>query len=425
MEVKEDVIRDALIHQERDKEEYLKQEYVERDFTMPKSKLAKVIMGPRRAGKTFFLIHYLNNITHGKFGYINFDDEVLSKVDNFNVLIDTYNKVQKHKTILLDEVQNLEKWELLVNKLLRKGYDVYITGSNSKILSKELATLLTGRHISRILLTFSFKEFLLAKHKKIDKLTKTEILLLLKEYMETGGYPEIVINNEPFKEYISSLFSSILFNDIVKRYNVRDVMGLESLAVFLLTNIGAIMSYNNLTKYLKTLSINTVKNYVMYLEQAFVIGKLDKYSKKTKFVFSTPFKIYAVDLSFHNLKTTSLSHDESKKMENLVYTHLLRKFQFHELFYYKTKEGYEVDFLIKEGNKIKELIQVSYANSYEEIKEREIRALLHAKEDLNLREDVPLTVITWDYEDEKEVEWWRKKGRIRFIPLWKWLLEKV
>ncbi len=170
-------------------------------------------------------------------------------------------------------------------------------------------------------------------------------------------------------------------------------------------------------------NIYVISSYLYEIEDTFSIFLLSPYSSKIHLKESWPKKAYVIDNGISSL--FEITENIGKKMENTVFLELKRKENIHplqEIYYYKTKEGYEVDFLIKEGMQIKELIQVTYANSYEEIPEREIRALLHAKEDLKLGDDVPLTVITWDYEDTRDIEWWRKKGRIRFIPLWKWLL---
>ena len=192
----------------------------------------------------------------------------------------------------------------------------------------------------------------------------------------------------------------------------------------MISTVTSHISFSKLKRLFKLKSEHTVKNYLTYLEEAYLLFFIPRFSFKPKEIETAERKIYSVDNGFITHVSYVDREEIGEKMENAVAVELLRRSRFldTEIFYYKTKDGYEIDFLIKEGNKIKELIQVSYANSYEEIKEREIRALLHAKEDLNLDENTRLTVITWDYEDEKQVKWWRKEGRIRFIPLWKWLL---
>jgi predicted AAA+ superfamily ATPase len=158
------------------------------------------------------------------------------------------------------------------------------------------------------------------------------------------------------------------------------------------------------------------------LQEGFFVIPLYKFSKSYK-EKEINMKVYIFNIGF--VRALLNKEEIGKKMENTVFLHLKRQENnspLQEIYYYKTNEGYEVDFLIKEKNQIKELINVTYANSYDEINKREIRALLHAKEELKLSDNIPLTIITWDYEDEKEISWFGKKGRIRFIPLWKWLL---
>ena len=189
-----------------------------------KNTLIKVIIGPRRAGKSVFALDILRGFD---FAYLNFDDERLTEVSDYDDIIKAIRQVYGDtKYILFDEVQNLRNWELFVNRLNRNGFNIVITGSNSRLLSKELATHLTGRFFQFQILPFSFAEFLKAKGFIVDEaleLKERQGLLLrhLSDYLTSGGYPKVVVNGLEYGSYISTLFESILFKDIVKRYNIR------------------------------------------------------------------------------------------------------------------------------------------------------------------------------------------------------------
>jgi len=223
------MMKNALIGQKAERDALLKGNYVPREGVLSaKAALAntliKVIMGPRRAGKSIFAIQMLKGVD---FAYVNFDDERLADTDDFDELLKSIIEVYGETGYLLfDEIQNVKGWELFVNRLHRRGKNLIVTGSNSKLLSRELATHLTGRYIPFQVLPFSFPEFLLARNFDLDdtlNLKERQGLLLrnLSDYLSTGGYPEVVTGNLDGKHYLATLFDSILFKDIVKRYNVR------------------------------------------------------------------------------------------------------------------------------------------------------------------------------------------------------------
>ena len=249
----------SLILQKRELEKRFNEKYISRESKIKglESDLIKIIMGPRRAGKSFFSIHYLRN---SNFGYINFDDEKLINLNNYDELISAINLVYNNPKILLfDEIQNLENWELFVNRLQRQGYNLIITGSNSKLLSKELATHLTGRHFQIYIFPFSFKEYIKLDNKE---LTTLEIKEKLTNFLIVGGYPEPYIKNLDYVEYLRTLFNSIIYKDIIKRYSIRATNEIDDLALFLLSNITKEYSYLSLTKNIKIKSSHTVKKYI-------------------------------------------------------------------------------------------------------------------------------------------------------------------
>lgn len=408
------MIKDILLLQKRELEKRLKEKYVSRELALKKfpDPLIKVITGPRRAGKSFSAIHVLNKL--GSFGYANFDDEKLVEVEDYNEIVECLNSLYSNpKYLLFDEIQNLNKWQLIVNRLQRQGYNLVITGSNANLLSQELATHLTGRHWQINIFPFSFKEFLELNGKE---LTTNEIKTKLSFYLVNGGYPEPLIKGLDNKDYLSTLFNSIIYKDIVKRYKIRSPQAIEDLAVFLLSNIAKEFSYNTLSKLTKCKSVHTVEKYLKYLEETFLFFRLNKFSFKFKEQVDSNKKIYCIDNGFVQAKAFRLSSDWGKLCENAVAVELQRRNNWENVYYWKNPLQEEVDFVIRKDLKVKELIQVCY--DLAETKEREIRALLKASKELKCHN---LLVITENKEGEKEVEWFGMKGKVKFIPLWKWL----
>ncbi len=416
------MIKDIITLQKRELSQKRKELYIPREAELKelKSDLIKVVIGPRRAGKSLFSIHSLNRLSN--FGYVNFDDEKLTDVTDYNKIIsaiqDVYNK-PKH--LLLDEIQNLAKWELFVNRLQRQGYSLIITGSNSKLLSSELATHLTGRYASILLFTFSPKEFL--KFNK-QELTESETKSRLDSYLELGGYPEPLVKELNYKDYLSTLLDSIIYKDIVKRFRIRSAQGIEDLASYLISNIAKGYSYNTLMQVTKCKSVHTVERYLNYLEESFILFKLNRFSFKLKEQIKSPKKIYCFDNGFITTKAFRLSRDAGRMYENTVAIRLKKKELEKKIsvFYWKNQQQQEVDFVIKKNAKVKQLIQVCRDITDPAVKKREIRALILASRELSCRN---LLVITGDYEAESSEEWFGLKRRIKFVPLWKWLITGV
>ena len=411
-------IKEILTLQKREIEAKLKEKYIERSQDLKlNNDLIKEIVGPRRAGKSFFAIHFLNK--QGKFGYVNFDDEKLVEVGNYDEIITAMNSVYDNsKFVLFDEIQNLPKWELFANRLQRQGYNLVITGSNSNLLSKELATHLTGRHLLTNIFPFSFKEYLKFENKE---LITSEIKEKLSQYLFNGGYPEILSKKVELKEYLSNLFNSILYKDIVRRYKIRNPNQIENLAIYLISNIANEYSYNSLTNIGKIKSSHTTEKYLGYLEESFILFSLSRFSYKIKEQLSSNKKIYCVDNGFIQAKAFKLSPDFGKLYENVVALELKRKELNDDIkiYYWKNQQQEEVDFVVKEGLKIKQLIQVCFDINNLETKNREVRALIKSGKELKCND---LLIITEDTEKEEKAEWFGDKAVIKFIPLWKWLL---
>lgn len=350
------------------------------------SKLIKIIVGPRRAGKSVFGFLLLKD---KNFAYLNFDDENLLKIKDYDKLVSWLEIVYpKFKYVFFDEIQNLDKWELLINKMQRRGFNIVITGSNAKLLSGELASSLTGRYHQIEVWPLSFDEY-----KEVRKGAR------LSDYLFSGGYPEVIINNLDPKPYLETLFEAILLKDIVKRYNIRHSQKIYDLAQYLMTNFASVYSYHELKRVTGLSSAGTAEKYVSLLEQTYLFFSLNKFDYKLKNQFGYQKKIYAVDNGLVSMVGFQNSQNLGRLLENMVFVKLLQNglVPNKDLFYYKTKSGKEIDFIIKKGLKITRLIQVCFDISDPKTKKREIQALLEASQELDCQE---MSLITYN-ESEK------------------------
>lgn len=421
------MIQNTILQHKLEKENLLSKEYIKReklDFAKKflDANLIKVITGPRRAGKSVFSVLLLKD---RNFAYINFDDENLLKVKNYDEILKAIFTVYPGcKFFLFDEIQNLDNWEVFVNKLQRRGYNLVLTGSNAKLLSRELATSLTGRHIAIELFPFSFREFLKAKNFNIVKKNfavpeiKGKILNYLNIYLKNGGFPEVVVSSLDTKTYLETLFDSILLKDVVKRYKVRFSQKIYDLATYLVANFSSEFSFTKLRNILEFHSTVTVQNYLRYLEESYLFFSLNRFSFKIKEQIKTPKKIYVVDNGFILSKSFQFSQDLGKLMENLVFIEMVKRGYKpnSNLFFYKTKTGKEVDFVLKKGTEIEKLLQVSFQISDLKSKERELKSLIEASRELKCHN---LEIITWDEDGEEQI----KGEKIKLIPLFNFLLD--
>ncbi|MBI4896073.1 MAG: ATP-binding protein [Candidatus Aenigmarchaeota archaeon] len=418
-------MREIILRQKQEKEQVLKTAFVDREVSKKiekylQSDIIKVVSGIRRCGKSVLCFMALRN---KGFAYVNFDEKELTEAKNYDEILkyikEFYGDV---KYLLLDEIQNLPQWELWANSLKRRGYNLLMTGSNAKLLSTELATHLTGRHVSVEMFPFSFKEFLQASgfefKKEYTQEEMGEILNRLKKYLETGGFPEVVVKGYDYS-YLQSLFDSIIFKDIVKRYRIKYSDALYNLAKYLLSGFAQEASFTYLKNVLHFRSVHTVQNYVRYLEETYLIFSIGRFSFKQHERITSQKKIYAIDTGMIYALAFQSSGNYGRLMENVVAIELLRR-RSNEgaktgIDYYKDYFGKEVDFVITEGMTVRQLIQVCYDVENADTKEREIRSLLKASDDLRCKN---LLIITWDSEGKESA----RGKKIIYMPLWKWLL---
>ena len=364
----------------------------ELDLTIPQ---ALILTGVRRCGKSTLLRQLMKKKEHY---YLNFEDQRLVSfdVDDFEKLEDLFPITYgKSNFFFFDEIQNVSKWELFIRKLLNSGKRCIVTGSNASLLSKELGTRLTGRHFNYELFPLSYTEYLRYFQQKPEVKTA-------QRYLELGGFPEYLQNQRD--QFLQELLKDILMKDIVVRYKLRESKKLQELAVYLLTNVGKEFSYHSLTKLFGLGSTNTIISYISYFEDSYLFFTVPRFSYSYKQQLVNPKKVYAIDNGLIRSNSVTSSADQGRLLENMVYLHLRRKFK--EIFYFKGKK--ECDFVIKEKNKIKELIQVCWEINSDN-QERELNGLKEAAEELKCEQQI---IITFNQED--------KLGNIKLIPFWKW-----
>lgn len=385
------------------------------------SNLAQVVIGVRRSGKSTLCAKFLiDNAIDSAF--VNFDDERLASMqtDDLNKLLEAiYIVYGDADCLFFDEIQNVEAWPLFVNRLLRQKKHIFLTGSNSKLLSNELLTHLTGRHNKVELYPFSFAEF--CRLNDIDTIsisTKAAGLRqnALHKYLTTGGFPELQNEDNP-KNYIDGLFNAIIRNDIARRFKIRQEEVLCKMASYLADNFAHEFSASTVTN-LFGISNHTAEKYFGYLKEAFLFVGVSKFSYKAIERVRNE-KCYVVDVAMASERNDTFSHENlGWRLENVVCIELLRRYhhQYAEVFYYKEKT-FEVDFLVAKNGVVKELIQVSYQISTEKTRRREIKGLVQGAKKFNCRK---LTLITFSTEERTE-----KYGEIvNIVPATKWLTQR-
>ena len=358
--------------------------------------LIKLITGPRRVGKSVFALLMLQ----GKnFAYLNFDDNLLLENWNEDLVMRMLDDVYPgYEYLLLDEIQNLPDWDLWVNKLYRRGKNLIITGSNAKMLSSEMATVLTGRYLQIEMLPFSLEETMRWRNVNLEE-QSTQAIVVADDYMRNGGYPETIQSRNITKSYLSTLFDSILLKDVAKRHKVRNTTDLYNLATYLLSNFCNPISANDLAVELGLSSVTTTKKFCDYLAEPYLFFYLPRFNNKMKLMKKAPPKVYVVDNGFVQSTAFNLSENLGRLLENQVFVELLRRGYIpgKTLFYYRTRNDKEVDFVTRKGSKVEQLIQVCYDMTSDKTRKRELDALDEAAKELQCDN---LLVITNSVDDK-------------------------
>lgn len=387
-----------------------------------------VVSGLRRSGKSVLLAQIWKKHYHDKAYFVTFEDERLLAftAQDFNTLLECcISLFGEYKTFFLDEIQNIEHWEAFVRRLQERGYKFFITGSNAALLSGELASRLTGRNIQFELYPFSFREFLqfqkllsneennTARQYSVRSSVEKAILSAAFEtYLTQGGIPLYLKYQDPL--LLKQIYDDILYKDIILRHRIDDPKTLRELSFYLLSNVAHTLTYTSVKNQLKLGSLNTVKNYLHYFESSYLFFFVSVYSSSVKQQQMSPKKIYAIDTGMVNLLSFKVSRNSGSLLENLVYIELRRRGG--DIFYYQcVARQYEVDFLVRQGTSITALIQVCESLHHPATRERELRSLWMAMDELQLNHSL---VLTRDYE-----EIITDGGRtIEIRPVYEWLI---
>jgi len=376
-----------------------------------------IISGLRRVGKSILLAQLAHRLGRENFYYINFEDDRFTGFTSgdfntlFAYLVELFG--ERH-TFLIDEIQNIPGWEAYVRRFMDLGYKFFITGSNASMLSQDLGTRLTGRTIPVELFPFSFHEYLLFRHSAIpdaSRLTTTEGARLqswLSDYLDQGGIPQTL--QYPDLDLHQILFNDVLYRDIVARYKISEVKAIKELALMLISNPAGLISYNKFKTMLGLGSVNTVKNFIEYMAQSWLIFTTNVYDSSIKRQQIASKKIYSIDTGLIRSVGLSFSQNTGKLWENLVFLMLRQKTS--EIYYWASVKGHEVDFFLPRNDL---LIQVCMDLTSEGTRERELRALQEAMKAL----DIPSAQII-SRENEEPIQ--TESGKVEICSLAGWLL---
>ena len=418
----ESEIKEILVRQ---RETILSKKYGIERFVLKKveSKLKLphivVLTGLRRCGKSTLLRQLIKkHYDDEEFYYINFEDERL-----FNFPASEFNRLYeglvslygKKKTFFMDEIQNVPNFETFVRRLYEEGFKFFITGSSATLLSRELGTKLTGRHVDIIVRPFSFLEFLDLKDVNVDTKSiyelekKIEIKKHFDDYLVKGGMPEYLMYNDT--ELLARVYEDTVLKDIAIRYKVNNVVVLKQLYSYLISNFATKFSYNSLRKFITIQSVTTIKKFISYLEETYFVRTINKFDYSPKKQIINDKKLYVLDNGFLQVLSTKMTKDHGWLLENLVFNILSSE---HTIFYYSG--GKECDFLVIKNKEIKQAIQVCYELN-EQNETREIEGLRDAMDTFKLKEGLLLTS-----GQDKVVQ---LDGKVIIVkPVWMWIIEK-
>ncbi|MGA9139571.1 MAG: ATP-binding protein [Methanocella sp.] len=360
-----------------------------------KSPLAIIVSGVRRCGKSTLLKQIMARTDH--FNYFNFEDEramnfEVSDFDKLDLIFSEINPGTDH--YFFDEIQNVPGWERFVRRKLDQGKKFFITGSNSSLLSRELGTKLTGRHLTYELFPFSFNESLRLED-------RAPSLSTFKDYSNKGGFPgHMKFDNDMM---LQQVFSDIVIKDIVVRYGLKDHAMVKNLAVYLMTNAGKEFSYNGLKRTFDIGTASTVSNIVSYFEDSYLLFTIPRFSFSFKNQIVNPKKAYSIDHGLAKANSVSFSADNGRILENIIFLHLRRKYPM--IYYFRERN--ECDFIVKESDGGFKAIQVCYKLDADNL-QREMKGLREAMDTLKTNKGM---IVTFDQDDRID--------DIEVIPAWK------
>ena len=411
-------MKTIILNQRKERDELMSRPYLTRRSNQDtglllNSSLIKLITGPRRVGKSTQALLMLRD---KNFAYLNFDNYSLLEAWNASLVMRMLDDVYPgYEYILLDEVQNLDGWDLWVSELYRLGKNLVITGSNARMLSSEMATVLTGKYLQVEMLPFSLEEFFDWNKLDLHMLKPEDItnsFVLTDDYLRNGGYPEVVASRQLTRSYLDTLFDSIIWKDVAKRHNVRNVTDLNNLAMYLVSNFCNPVSANDLTTELGFSSVNTTKKYMDYLHEPYLFYYLSRYNNKLTLMKKAPRKVYVVDNGFVASKAFSVSDNLGRLLENQVFIELVRRGYDVErtMFYYRSRNDKEVDFVLRKGAHIERLVQVCYDMRNQKTEKREVDSIVECAGELKCDN---LVIVT--NNDKRRIE---KDGyKIDVVPI--------
>lgn len=398
-----------------------------------------ILTGVRRSGKSSLMrlicgdLIESRGVSESSILYLNFEDERFTPfaVHDFEPLFEAYLELENpkgRKYLFLDEIQNITGWEKFLNRLYEfEDVKIFVSGSNASLLSSETATALTGRNRQVAVWPFSFREFLAHRGFLYDERSflqreaKIEIKRFFKEYAEIGGFPEVVKTGDP--TLLEQYYRDILYRDVIARYGIKNIREIKELTLFLTSNPATIQSYQKLRDLIGVRSINTVKNYLSALNDVYLFFFVDMFDYSLKRQIYNPSKVYCIDTALAGAVSFKFIKNTGHLYENMVFVELMRRKK--EVYYGRSHKGREVDFILKEGLKITGAIQVCVSTANEKTLRRELEGLdevcaeIEKGRILDRTDALRLTIITED--EERFVD--TKRGLVRVVPLWKWLIE--
>ena len=391
------------------------------------------VVGPRRAGKTSFMLHAADALIRSRkavrkdFLFVDFEDYRLQgfKPQDIDRLLTAFHQLtgQYPRFLFFDEIQHLPSWSRVLRTLHnQRRYRIVVTGSNSELLSREIATELRGRYLDVLMLPFSFREYLVFHSVPVDAVTvhtpsRGRILKAFESYLQEGGFPEVIANIDPIikRQLLQTYYGTIFYKDILERYAVKARSTLDRMMSYALDSYAGLFSVSAFEKMLKSAGLSgskrTIANYLYYLEEAFFLVLVEKFSYSPRTRAMNPRKAYLVDPGFAGLGVP-FSENRGRLLENMVAVELYRRKQ--EIFYHKDRQ--ECDFILKSGTKPVLAVQVCWELTPQN-EARELKGLLEALTRWKIKDGL---ILTANQETERVVE----RHKIRIQPVWKWALEQ-